>query len=156
MNIKTIVYRHGLTYPIEVDNIRGNGVDYSVERNGVMILRSAVRVEINGKVFKFGRGTRWNGATIPKHLHWLLGGTTNPKFALASLVHDMLYDLLYDRDVADMVFRLLLRRAGVGAERAAIMWAGVRVGGYAYYQAYTRRGKFWKFIRNRIYKPRAV
>lgn len=79
------------------------------------------------------RGFITNYASI-KVLHNIL---LFPLYALvsgygnyASTLHDYLYKIkLYDRKTCDLIFYKALRDEGVAKWRAAIMWAGVRIGG---------------------------
>jgi hypothetical protein len=80
-------------------------------------------------------GALTDGASIPR-LFWRVIGPPmrNPKITAAALIHDQLYKtcgmaLRITRKRCDEVFREALRSAGIGAFRAAIMYAAVRVGG---------------------------
>jgi len=51
----------------------------------------------------------WDGASIPSLFTWLIGEKLAPEFALASMVHDFLYERLYHKPTADAIFFDLLQ-----------------------------------------------
>jgi hypothetical protein len=68
-------------------------------------------------------------ASVPRipFAYWLAGDTGRK----AAVIHDELYRVrLCPRAVADAVFREALRAEGLPAWRVALMYAGVRVGGW--------------------------
>lgn len=112
-------------------------------------LAKTVRVQanINGQtlVFHIPKGFEWNGASIPKVFQALIGDPMDVQFLLASLVHDYLYHIGCDRDIADQLFYMLLRKENgkfdIPAWKEQAMYAAVRVGGQAFYA--TRRMPDW-------------
>ena len=125
-----------------------NGVDYQVISRKRIRLLNTVMVNINGEAISIKAGFEWNGASVPQMFWASIGKPTNEDFALASLVHDYLYAIKFNRDVADAVFRKLLDMAGVNGRRVALMWGAVRVGGHIFYAARANNNKistrFWR------------
>ena len=71
---------------------------------------------------------RWDGASIPWWCWWIIGHPKNPRFALASLVHDWICEEAETRPqrvFGDAVFLWLLRHAGVSAWRHYAMFLAV-------------------------------
>ncbi len=69
--------------------------------------------------FTINKGYCWDGATIPRLFWRLIGSKTEPKFLIASLIHDILCENHHyvdnDRYFADKVFERLLYVSGVNA-----------------------------------------
>jgi len=87
-------------------------------------------------------GYRWDGASIPRCLWWLMGHPLSTQLRWASLWHDIgcrEAQCIEDRTIADAVFLRLLREAGVGKWRRLAMWSAVRV--YGFWTWRCRRGK---------------
>ena len=128
---------------------------YQVIARTKMKLLKTVLVRINGETIIIKAGGFWNGATIPKIFWGLIGQPSSQKFALASLVHDELYEMRYNRDTADDVFRKLLDWAGVNGRRVALMWSAVRLGGHMFYAARAKNNKLstriWRGIVKKFY-----
>lgn len=80
-----------------------------------------------------------DGASIPSFL-WSVPGMAafqGDTFA-ASFVHDMLYSAeLVKRDVADRLFREILRNSGVGVVRANLMYGAARAFGGVVWSRHT-------------------
>lgn len=88
------------------------------------------------------KGTRTDGASIPRVLWPVLGAPWSVRYALAAVVHDYIYQVqgnvtdgatygvTMTRRQADYLFRHLLLDAGLGRVRAWVMWLGVRLGGW--------------------------
>jgi len=73
-------------------------------------------------------GYRWNGASIPRPLWCIIGRPKDPRFALASLVHDWICEEAETRPqrvFGDAVFLWLLRDAGVAPWRHYAMFLAV-------------------------------
>ncbi len=90
--------------------------------------------DVAGKTFTVPAGFQTDLASVPRLpvFFWLAGGTSNA----AAVVHDYLYSThLVPRDVADAVLREASAVTGVPAWRRWLMWAGVRIGGSAYWNA---------------------
>lgn len=71
---------------------------------------------------------RWDGASIPRPLWWIIGRPKDPRFALASLVHDWICEEAETRPqrvFGDAVFLWLLRDAGVAPWRHYAMFLAV-------------------------------
>lgn len=78
------------------------------------------------------RGFITDLASIPFVLRPLLN--PNGESRKAAVIHDWLYcSRLYPRMEADAIFREALLFCGVSAPVAWAMWAGVRTGGWLYY-----------------------
>jgi hypothetical protein len=74
------------------------------------------------------RGYQWDGASIPRPLWWIIGRPKDPRFALASLVHDWICEEAETRPqrvFGDAVFLWLLRDAGVAPWRHYAMFLAV-------------------------------
>lgn len=70
---------------------------------------------------------KYNGASIPRIFWPIVGSPFDPDFAMASLVHDLMYlTHKYTRAQADEMLFQLLRQCGVELWRARTMWAFVR------------------------------
>ena len=73
-------------------------------------------------------GYAWDGATIPRLCWAVIGKPLEPRFALASLVHDWICERSTTRPIrvfGDAVFLWLLRHAGVPAWRHYAMFLAV-------------------------------
>lgn len=68
---------------------------------------------------------RWDGATIPRLLWFIIGSKTNPKFRTPSLIHDYICNnkclVNFDRAFSTLVFKACLKVAGVSKWRREIM-----------------------------------
>lgn len=75
--------------------------------------------------FTIPKSFRWDGATIPCLIWFIIGSKTNPKFRIPSLIHDYMcnnkYCVGYDRAFSTEVFKALLKVAGVGEVRRNVM-----------------------------------
>jgi hypothetical protein len=70
----------------------------------------------------------WDGASIPRWVWWIIGKPLDPRFALASLVHDWICEHAETRPqrvFGDAIFLWLLRDAGVPAWRHYAMFLAV-------------------------------
>ena len=73
-------------------------------------------------------GFRYDRASIPKILQRIVG---KELLEYAAAVHDYLYRLGYDKDVADRIFYLIARSNGkIDRFRARMAWRFVQVGGW--------------------------
>jgi len=89
-----------------------------------------VRVKPLG-VYFVEAGFVTDGASIPRLLWPLIGHPIDPSYYPAAIVHDSLYcNQPVTRGCADAVFCRLLRRLGVARWRVALMYTGVRLGGW--------------------------
>ena len=79
------------------------------------------------KMYKFTipKSFRWDGATIPRLVWWIIGSKTNPKYRTPSLIHDYLclnkYIIDYRCELSTQVFEALLSVAGVSKWRRKTM-----------------------------------
>lgn len=83
----------------------------------------------NRYYFRIKRGYTWDGASIPKLFWILVGAKTDPRFRIASMIHDVLCEnhcyVNNDRYFADKVFERLLYVAGVPAFKRWMMFHSV-------------------------------
>ena len=128
--------------------------DYQVISKRSSRLLRDIFVRINGETKIIKNGFVF-GASIPKIFWRVIGKPTNQKFALASLVHDYLYKIKYNRDRSDEIFRTLLDWSGVNGHRVALMFYAVRLGGHAFYAARANNDrwttKFWRWTVKNAY-----
>ena len=79
--------------------------------------------------FVIEKGYRWNGANIPRCFWCLIGSMGESDFLDASMVHDKMcenHDIIgNDRQLSSMVFREILKGAGVSNLKANIMYLAV-------------------------------
>lgn len=84
-----------------------------------------------GKEYQFPilKGFCYDGASIPRVFWRLIGSNTDPRFLIASLIHDVLClnhnYVANDRNFSSKVFRALLREAGVSKIKAQTMYLAV-------------------------------
>lgn len=68
------------------------------------------------------RGYRWDGSSIPPFAQWLIGANSNPKFLIASMVHDKVCEnhniIDNDRYLASLLYRELLIASDVNVVSA--------------------------------------
>jgi len=91
----------------------------------------------DGRAFRLSVdvGFRFDGCSIPRPLWWLCGDPMEVPRVAAALAHDWLYAAhVTDRKTADMIFRYLCLRVGMGRIRTHIEYGSLRVAG----------GKAWK------------
>ena len=90
-----------------------------------------VKITYKGLVsyFFIPRGYRWNGANIPGVAWYIIGTPDDPKFRLASMIHDWLCehheDARNDRYLSSLIFTSLLAVAGVEKYKQVIMFHSV-------------------------------
>lgn len=139
---------------VDIKELR-EGKDYIVTGKRKMKLMRELWFFHNNQWIHLNSGFNWNGASIPGAFWFFIGEPTEQKFALASLVHDYLYKIKYNRDRADCIFKMLLDWAGVNGKRVALMWAAVRLGGQMFYAARADNDKwttqFWKWSVKKLY-----
>lgn len=73
--------------------------------------------------FTIKQGALYNGASVPKMFQWFLPNIdyTNQLYNWASLIHDALYaSKKVSKEVADDIFRSILRDSGIGRVKAGI------------------------------------
>lgn len=88
--------------------------------------------EIAKRMFIVPSGFVTDLASVPRLpvIFWLTGDAADA----AAVVHDWLYSTReVSRSVADAIFREASAAEGVPGWRRWLMWAGVRVGGWAYW-----------------------
>lgn len=76
--------------------------------------------------FDIPKHFRYDGATIPRFLWWIIGSKTNPKFRIPALIHDYMcnnkYCVDFRRNLSSKVFRAMLEVAGVRKWRTNLMY----------------------------------
>ena len=88
-------------------------------------------IEYLGKQYCFviEKGYRWNGANIPRVFWFLIGSMGESDFLDASMIHDKMCEnpeiVDYDRQLSSMIFREVLKGAGVGKIKAQTMYTAV-------------------------------
>ena len=103
------------------------------------LLAALVYLAADGTKYTVPKGFITDGASVP----WLFWAVISPTGALfaAAVLHDWLYSeeakLLYgikvERSQADALFREAAESDGAGSFKRNAAWAGVRVGGWAYW-----------------------
>ena len=85
-----------------------------------------------GTMWPAPKGSRINGASIPRPLWSLVGSPYTGDYRRASIVHDVACDLagkdVTKRRAADRMFFHACREGGCSAEQAMLLYLGVRVG----------------------------
>lgn len=78
------------------------------------------------------KGATVNGASIPRALWAVVGSPYTDDYRRASIVHDVACESpSVDRKDADVMFYHACRAGGCEANRAAVLYAGVRIGAWA-------------------------
>lgn len=79
--------------------------------------------------FFINKGYRWNGANIPRGCWYLIGNPDDPKFWLASMIHDWLcehhYDARDNRYLSTLILCSLCKVAKVKNWRISLMFHAV-------------------------------
>lgn len=87
-----------------------------------------VRVTYYGQQYEFHvpKGFRWDGATIPWFVWWIVGSKTENRYRLPSMIHDYMcnnkYVVNFNRKLSSDVFRALLRANAVAKWRIGVMY----------------------------------
>ncbi len=90
-----------------------------------------VKITYKGIVsyFFIPKGYRWNGANIPRGCWYLIGNPDDPKFRLASMLHDWLCenhnDARNDRYLSTLILCSLCKVSGVQEWRISLMFHAV-------------------------------
>lgn len=82
--------------------------------------------------------TDWSSVPRLPVIYALFGGRAKK----AAVVHDYLYQTGAEREYADSVFLAAMREQHLPAWRRALMWAAVRLGGWAFYLHPAEPGAF--------------
>ena len=79
--------------------------------------------------FVIEKDYRWNGANIPRVFWFIIGSMGESDFLDASMIHDKMCEnpeiVGYDRQLSSIIFREVLKGAGVGKVRAQTMYVSV-------------------------------
>lgn len=79
---------------------------------------------------------------IATALQFFVGAAFNDDYLRAAVLHDAAYHYGdRTRALADQMFYEAMREDGTSRIRAAVMWAGVRAGGWAAWNAHRRRDR---------------
>jgi hypothetical protein len=87
-----------------------------------------VRITYYGQQCEFHvpKGFRWDGATIPWFVWWIVGSKTENRYRLPSMIHDYMcnnkYVVNFNRKLSSDVFRALLRANAVAKWRIGVMY----------------------------------
>lgn len=96
-----------------------------------------IRLPVDGRTLTIRAGYPTDGASIPRVL-WRLAHPFQPRFIASALTHDALYSSeLLPRNLADEIFRRLLREDGVPRWKARAMWLAVRGFGWLVWRGHT-------------------
>lgn len=80
-------------------------------------------------IFYIPSGFQWNGANVPFGFYHLIGSPSNPKFKVASMVHDYICEnkkvIGYNRLLSSKIFDGLLAEVGVPKWKRALMFLAV-------------------------------
>ena len=81
--------------------------------------------------FRIPKGFRWDGATIPSLVWFLVGSKTENRYRIPSLIHDYLcnnkYVIDFNRKASSVALRALLRENGVAEWRVFLMYLFVEI-----------------------------
>ena len=101
------------------------------------VLMEDWHVEVLGVEFTVPAGTTTDGASIPRFLWRLCGHPLQAPRVYAALLHDWLYGVGWQmgisREMADKIYRALLRHFGVSAWIAGPEYYALRLCGGAHY-----------------------
>jgi len=97
------------------------------------ILENGIAVKITYKKVTFDfyipSGYRWNGANVPFGLYHLIGSPSEPRFKIASMVHDFLCEnrqvINFNRYLSTKIFDGLLAEMGVSKFKRFLMFHAV-------------------------------
>lgn len=138
--------------PVDSIEVRCPDINMSPEemekrKEKPFVCKKEINVEIkdkkSGEVHKFTipEGYTYDGASIPKFLHGIIGANSNSQFLIAAMVHDQLCEnkeyVNGNRRLSSKVFEALLKKSGVGKFKAKLMTAAVDI-----YQRFRHWGRF--------------
>ena len=84
------------------------------------------------------RGMHTDGASIPQIFWSIIGSPLMGKYVGSALIHDGLYaSKILTRKQSDKLFEQMMKDNNVGVVRRKLMYAAVRLGGWASWNAYT-------------------
>lgn len=93
------------------------------------LLQRMFLVIINGRSFKIPAGFEFDFASVPRML-WPIVPPIDPKYAAASLLHDMAYAaMLWPRKYCDQLFLAAMKESGAPKWKRSLMYIAVRIGG---------------------------
>lgn len=90
--------------------------------------------KINGEVFQIPANFKTDLASIPVSL-WSIMAPAHSSLIRAAIIHDWLYlkTCYFTRYETDLIFYYVLRSEGISVIRSTIMYYGVRIFGWNYY-----------------------
>lgn len=110
------------------------------ESGDLYILEDDFVYTANGEFITVPKGFKYDGASTPKILWWIL--PRDGVHRAAALIHDYLYEFegnmpdgqAFSRKQADTIFYKMLKDYGVASWRAAVAYRAVRVAGYFFWK----------------------
>ncbi len=119
-------------------------------------LKSTYRLGYRDVVFKIHQGFIHDGASVPRLVWTISGLRPDGLLRAAALIHDALYQHCgklpfgwvlptnvltntFTRAESDVIFREIMKLAGVGWWKRKVAYAGVRAGGWASWRKHRRR-----------------
>lgn len=89
---------------------------------------------INGDIFEIPANFKTDLASIPKYL-WPIMAPAHSSLIRAAIIHDWLYSktCFFSRYETDLIFYHVLKSDGISTIRASLMYYGVRIFGWNYY-----------------------
>ncbi|MDH5716416.1 MAG: DUF1353 domain-containing protein [Spirochaetia bacterium] len=95
------------------------------------LLEDFVYTDANGKKWIAKKGTKINGASIPRALWSIVGSPFAGDYRRASIVHDAaIKDSSIEREEADKMFYYACLAGGCSKEQTALLFAGTRLKAY--------------------------
>lgn len=93
------------------------------KRDLEVVITDKVKDRVHG--FKIPKGYCFDGASIPKFFHRVIGAPTDNEFLIAALVHDVLCEnhhyIMNNRKLSTEVFNALLKVSDVGSFKRFLM-----------------------------------
>lgn len=100
-----------------------------------IVLDAPLRFQLDGTIRTIPEGYASDGMSVPRIFWSSLSPRYDPRTLKASIEHDWLYDNhICTRARADEFYRERLIQDGFPVAKAWVVWAGVRIGGWLYWQ----------------------
>lgn len=99
-------------------DLEGEELEKALKKPFIVTADLSIVVTYNGKSYHFviPKGYDWNGANVPPLAWWIIGQPKEPRFKLASCVHDFLCEhksvIGNDRYLSTLIFETLCERFG--------------------------------------------
>ncbi len=114
-------------------------VEASDDGRAWTLLHPITYVTNDGRRIEVPAGYKTDFASVPRALWWLL--PPFGRYLYAAIIHDRLYGQHnsghwkdYSRAYADRIFAEVMRASSVKVWMRWLLWAGVRAGGWAYWE----------------------